>query len=59
MYEEKVKDEEITECVYILRILNSLGYIPDGDLQLIENAAENKKQIIKVIKLLFYINLLI
>jgi recombinational DNA repair protein (RecF pathway) len=42
-------DHEIQECVTILKILNSLGYVPDGDLQLIDNAEENKSKIIKVI----------
>lgn len=42
-------DHEIMECVTILQILNTLGYIPDKDLLLIENAKENKAKIIKVI----------
>jgi DNA repair protein RecO len=49
LYESEIIDEEMMECVYILKILNSLGYVPDGDLQLIDSAKENKSKIIKVI----------
>lgn len=53
LYKDEIKsgESEIVECVTVLKILNSLGYVSDNDLALIDNAKENKSKMIKVINL--------